>query len=70
MCSFRLSSKSDTFEFDLDYGELAKLYYQKVEDRLPGKEPVLLRIYELCKGVSKVYLKSQSCLCRIISSKK
>jgi hypothetical protein len=30
MSSFKLNSKTSKFEYDLDYGELAKLYYQKV----------------------------------------
>ena len=31
MSSFKLNSKTDTFEYDIDYGELASLKYQKDE---------------------------------------
>jgi hypothetical protein len=68
MSSFKLNSKSSNFEYDIDYGELAYKEYKKEADRDYGKEPMLLKIYELCRGVSKYYLKSQSCLFRIISN--
>lgn len=65
MSSFKLS-KIDNYECDLDYGELAMKIYKKINDRDEGKEPVLIKIYELCRGISKYYLKSQSCLFRIM----
>lgn len=65
MSSFKLS-KIDNYECDLDYGELAMKIHKKISDRDEGKEPILIKIYELCRGISKYYLKSQSCLFRIM----
>ena len=66
MSSFKVSSKTENFEYDLDYGSLAQRVFRKINDRDEGKEPVLIKIYELCRGISKYYLKSQSCLFRIM----
>lgn len=37
MSSFKLSSKTETYKYDLDYGELAAREYKKVNDRDYGK---------------------------------
>lgn len=44
MTSFKLSGKTGSNEYDLNYGELAGMEYVKQNDRNYGKEPLLLKI--------------------------
>jgi hypothetical protein len=57
-------------EYDLNYAYLPRVYHQKYIDRIlfKDKEPAVIKIYEIKRAIANHYLKSQSCLFRIIKN--
>ncbi len=65
--TFKIVTAFTKNEYDLEYGHLSALYYGNKTERLRGHDAGAIRIYDICEAVSKHYLKSQSCLFRIIN---
>jgi hypothetical protein len=57
-------------EYDLEYGHLSALYHANKVERIKGQDAGAIRVYDICEAVSQHYLKSQSCLFRIINEQK
>ena len=66
MNTFKVADSYGGGEYDLEYGYLPYVYFAKYTDRNPNVDTSSLRVLELCSAVSNNYLKSQSCLFRII----
>lgn len=66
MNSFKVVEAFSESEYDLEYGYLPYIYYAKYTDRTPNIETSSIRVFDVCEAVSTNYLKSQSCLFRII----
>lgn len=59
--------KGQGSEYDLQYGFLPYLYEAKYTDRISNMDFSALKIFQLSNAVSKNYIKSQSCLLRMIN---
>jgi hypothetical protein len=69
MNTFRVVGHFDE-EYDLEYGYLPSIIDLSGNNRLKTPENAsVIRVYDICNAVSKHYLKSQSCLFRIIREK-
>ncbi len=66
MNSFKVAEKFSDSEYDLEYGYLPYVYYAKYTDRNPTIDTSSIRVFDICEAVSGSYLKSQSCLFRVI----
>lgn len=68
--TFKVVTIFSKTEIDLEYGHLSAIYHTNKVERIKGQDAGAIRVYDICEAVSQHYLKSQSCLFRIINEQK
>lgn len=65
--TFKVVNIFSKTEIDLEYGHLSVNYNANKKERMKGQDAGAIHVYDICQAVSQHYLKSQSCLFRIIN---